>query len=132
ARMLEDFRVLNSQSQMKNDRPLPEIVNDEAVVKRLAERDFVALHYYGFLRREPDEVGLVSWTDMFKRRGDPEIVTNGFITSAEYRQRLELNKLRHVSFNRRYERFSDPVDLVSRKHVFSSQLAHAHAHVFIG
>src|SRR6185503_154803 len=83
ARMLEDFRVMNVSEGFKNQKPLPELVVNDELINRLANRCFVALHYYGFFRRQPDELGLVSWTDMLNRRGDLSVITNGIITSAE-------------------------------------------------
>ena len=84
---------MNASEGLKNQKPLPELVADEESNNRLANRYFVALHYYGFLRRQPDEDGLVSWTNLLTRRGDLSVITNGIITSAEYRQRLALNQL---------------------------------------
>ena len=71
----------------------------DELMQRLANRSFVALHYYGFMQREPDADGLASWTEMLDRRGDPTLVTAGFIRSAEYRNRLQLNSLRQVALN---------------------------------
>jgi hypothetical protein len=90
-RMIADFSAANSQVSEEN---LRKLVGTDDLNRRLQNRNFVALHYFGFMRREPDEVGLASWTDLLDRRGDPQIVTSGMITSAEYRQRLELLQLK--------------------------------------
>lgn len=132
AQMLEEFRVMNVSEGLKNQKPLPELVANEELIKSLANRCFVALHYYGFLRRQPDEVGLVSWTDLLNRRGDPSVVTNGIITSAEYRQRLELNQLHRARLDYRYQRFSDPFGLVTRQHIVSAKRSQARACPFHG
>ena len=131
AQMLEEFRVMNVSEGFKNQKPLPELVADEELTNRLANRCFVALHYYGFLRRQPDEVGLVSWTDMLNRRGDTSVITNGIITSAEYRQRLELNQLHRARLNHRYQRFSDGLSLVAGEDVVATALAHRHKESFV-
>src|SRR6185503_12585428 len=132
AQMLEEFRVMNVSEGFKNQKPLPELVANEELINRLANRCFVALHYYGFLRRQPDEVGLVSWTDMLNRRGDLSVITNGIITSAEYRQRLELNQLHRARLDHRYQRFSDPFRLVPRQNIVSAKRSQARACPFHG
>jgi hypothetical protein len=132
ARMLEDFRVMNVSEGFKNQKPLPELVANEELINRGANRCFVALHYYGFFRRQPDELGLVSWTDMLNRRGEASVVTNGIITSPEYRQRLRLNQLHHVRLDHRYERFSDAFGLVARQNILSAKRSQARACPFHG
>jgi hypothetical protein len=132
AQMLEEFRVMNVSEGFKNQKPLPELVANEELINRQANRDFVALHYYGFFRRQPDEVGLVSWTDLLNRRGDLAVITNGIITSAEYRQRLELNQLHRAGLDHRYQRLSDPFRLVARQHIVSAQRSQARAGPFHG
>lgn len=92
-RMLEAFSARLAQEGKKSDRPLAEMVYSDELIHRLQNRSFVALVYFGFLRREPDEVGLVSWTDLLERRGDTSVVIEGVITSAEYRHRLAVNEL---------------------------------------
>ena len=132
ARMLEDFRVMNASEGLKNQKPLPELVSNEELINRLANRWFVALHYYGFLRRQPDEVGLVSWTDMLNRRGDASVVTVGIITAPEYRQRLKLNQLHRARLDKGYQRFSDPFGLVARQNIFSAKRPQARACPVLG
>ncbi|HEY0762552.1 MAG TPA: DUF4214 domain-containing protein [Pyrinomonadaceae bacterium] len=92
-RMLETFSAMLAQEGKKTDRPLSELVYSDESIRRLQNRSFVALVYFGFLRREPDEVGLVSWTDLLERRGDAAVVIEGVIISAEYRHRLAANEL---------------------------------------
>ena len=132
AQMLEEFRVMNASEGFKNQKPLPELVADEESNNRLANRYFVALHYYGFLRRQPDEEGLVSWTNLLNRRGDLSVITNGIITSAEYRQRLALNQLHRARLDHRYQRFSDPLRLVARENIVSAKRPEAPACPFHG
>jgi hypothetical protein len=55
-------------------------------MRRLGNRSFVILHYFGYLRRDPDADGVDGWTEMLDRSGDAARVTEGFINSLEYRQ----------------------------------------------
>ena len=132
AQILEEFRVMNVSEGFKNQKPLPELVANEELINRLANRFLVALHYYGFLRRQPDEVGLVSWTDMLNRRGDSSVITKGIITSAEYRQRLALNQLHRARLDHPYQRFSDPFRLVTRHDIVSAKRSQARTRPFHG
>jgi len=61
---------------------------DSDEMMRLGNRCFVILHYFGYLRRDPDARGLNNWTDLLDRSGVATQVTEGFITSLEYRQRF--------------------------------------------
>jgi uncharacterized protein DUF4214 len=99
-RMLADFAFANMHFGLPNEQELRKLVFSDDFTQKFQNRNFVALHYFGFLRRDPDEVGLTSWTDLLNRRGDPIVVTTGFITSAEYRQRLGLIQLKSVGLGR--------------------------------
>lgn len=66
-----------------NDPNLTRVESDE-----FGNRAFVMLHYYGFLRRAPDETGVENWLELLNRSGVSTKVTEGFITSVEYRQRF--------------------------------------------
>ncbi|HKG58269.1 MAG TPA: hypothetical protein VKB05_00710 [Pyrinomonadaceae bacterium] len=61
---------------------------DSDEMMRLGNRFFVILHYFGYLRRDPDGHGVNSWTEALDRSGVSTQVTEGFITSLEYRQRF--------------------------------------------
>jgi hypothetical protein len=61
---------------------------DSDEMMRLGNRYFVVLHYFGYLRRDPDMSGVNNWTDALDRSGVPTHVTEGFIDSIEYRQRF--------------------------------------------
>jgi len=61
---------------------------DSDEMMRLGNRSFVILHYFGYLRRDPDGSGVNSWTDALDRSGVATQVTEGFINSLEYRQRF--------------------------------------------
>jgi hypothetical protein len=65
----------------------PERIESDDMM-RLGNRYFVVLHYFGYLRRDPDGTGVNSWTEALDRSGVAAQVTEGFITSLEYRQRF--------------------------------------------
>ena len=73
--------------EFKASQKFPERI-DSPEMMRLQNRCFVILHYFGFLRRDPDGTGVNSWTDALDRSGVAAQVTEGFITSLEYRQRF--------------------------------------------
>src|SRR5215213_8616713 len=54
----------------------------------LGNRSFVMLHYFGYLRRDPDPRDVDGWTESLDRSGVATKVTEGFINSLEYRQRF--------------------------------------------
>ena len=51
-------------------------------------RSFVILHYFGYLRRDPQPRDVDGWTEILDRSGVAPKVTEGFINSLEYRQRF--------------------------------------------
>jgi hypothetical protein len=61
---------------------------DSDEVMRLGNRSFVMLHYFGFLRRDPDPRDVDGWTEGLDRSGVATQITEGFINSLEYRQRF--------------------------------------------
>lgn len=61
---------------------------DSDEMMRLGNQSFVILHYFGYLRRDPDSRGVNAWTELLDRSGVATKVTEGFITSLEYRQRF--------------------------------------------
>ncbi|HEY0099416.1 MAG TPA: Calx-beta domain-containing protein, partial [Pyrinomonadaceae bacterium] len=48
---------------------------------------FVAMQYYGYLRRKPEPAGYEAWLKVL-RRGDIRTMVNGFLYSAEYKLRF--------------------------------------------
>ncbi|HEV2836186.1 MAG TPA: DUF4214 domain-containing protein [Pyrinomonadaceae bacterium] len=71
-----------------DEKRVAELADSDEMMRRLGNRGFVALHYYGFLRREPDAAGLENWVALMDRSGDAAQVTKGIIDSVEYRQRF--------------------------------------------
>jgi len=63
-------------------------VEGDELPREFGNRAFVMLHYYGYLRREPDPAGVAGWLDLLNRSGDATKITEGFITSTEYRHRF--------------------------------------------
>jgi hypothetical protein len=45
------------------------------------------MHYFGYLRREPDG-SYQDWINILRSNGDSRNVTNGFVNSLEYRMRF--------------------------------------------
>jgi Domain of unknown function (DUF4214) len=76
-------------ANLSNDlRQLVQLVENDDFNRRLGNRSFVALHYYGYLRREPDAAGLKYWTDVLDRSGAAVRIPAGFISTVEYRERF--------------------------------------------
>jgi hypothetical protein len=48
---------------------------------------FVAMQYYGYLRRKPESAGFQAWLSVLQS-GDIRTMVNGFMNSAEYRLRF--------------------------------------------
>jgi hypothetical protein len=54
---------------------------------------FVAMQYFGYLRRDPDTPGFNSWLNFLNTHpGDSRTMVNGFMNSAEYRLRFGPNQ----------------------------------------
>jgi uncharacterized protein (TIGR03118 family) len=63
----------------------PVFANDTTTLNRA----FVLAEYFGYLRRDPDTVGFNMWiTFLNAHPGDFRTMVNGFVNSAEYRQRF--------------------------------------------
>ena len=71
-----------------NEQALREQVERDELVRRLGNRGFVILHYFGYLRRDPQASDVNYWVDILERSGDAKKITEGFITSVEYRERF--------------------------------------------
>ncbi|HEX8178873.1 MAG TPA: TIGR03118 family protein [Pyrinomonadaceae bacterium] len=63
----------------------PRFVNDVATFNRA----FVLAEYFGYLRRNPEQAGFNAWLNYLNTHpGDFRTMVNGFVNSAEYRQRF--------------------------------------------
>jgi hypothetical protein len=49
---------------------------------------FVAMQYYGYLRREPEPAGYEAWLNVLNRGDGFRVMINGFMNSTEYRLRF--------------------------------------------
>jgi hypothetical protein len=68
---------------------LRDVVETQAVSDRFFIRAFVAMQYFGYLRRDPDSIGFQNWVNTLN--ADPSNVRHmifGFLYSTEYRQRF--------------------------------------------
>ena len=74
---------------MNRGQVLRNIVESQAVADRFFNRAFVAMQYFGYLRRDPDTIGFNNWLNTLN--ADPANFRHmifGFIFSTEYRQRF--------------------------------------------
>ena len=76
-------------SQKTRAQVLREIVELQSVTDKFFIRAFVAMQYFGYLRRDPDTIGYNNWvTTLTADPSNFRHITIGFIYSAEYRQRF--------------------------------------------
>jgi hypothetical protein len=76
-------------NQMNRGQVLRNIVESSAVADRFFNRAFVAMQYFGYLRRDPDTIGFQNWVNTLN--ADPSNFRHmifGFLFSTEYRQRF--------------------------------------------
>ena len=65
------------------------LVESDEVVAAEFNRAFVAMQYYGYLRRTPDEGGYQGWIDYLRvNPNDSRAMVNGFLNSVEYKLRF--------------------------------------------
>ena len=60
------------------------LAEDEGFARRVYDEDFVRLHYFAFLERDPDAQGLGAWLSFLRKTGDYEGVTRAITASSEY------------------------------------------------
>jgi hypothetical protein len=77
-----------AQQHNRDEQSLRQQIDSDELVRKLGNRSFVVLHYFGFLQRDPDLSGLTGWTQVLNMTGDATRITSGFINSIEYRQRF--------------------------------------------
>ena len=65
------------------------IADSDQVFNAEFNQGFVAMQYFGYLRRNPDTAGFNSWLDYLNTHpGDSRTMVNGFMNSTEYRLRF--------------------------------------------
>jgi hypothetical protein len=65
------------------------IADSQEVVGLEYNNAFVAVQYYGYLRRKPETSGYNAWLDAIGRRGESfRTMVNGFVNSTEYKLRF--------------------------------------------
>lgn len=65
-----------------------ELVDKAAFTNAVYNESFVAMQYYGYLRRNPDRQGFDFWLGVMNSTGDHRGMVCSFITSAEYQHRF--------------------------------------------
>ena len=74
---------------LSRDQVLRAVVQSDEVVAAEYNRAFVAMQYYGYLRREPDAGGYQGWISYLEAHpGDYRTMVRGFVDSVEYRMRF--------------------------------------------
>jgi hypothetical protein len=63
------------------------VADSQEAEAREFENAFVAMQYYGYLRRKPEAAGYEAWLGVL-RRGDIRMMVDGFMNSAEYKLRF--------------------------------------------
>ena len=63
------------------------VADSDEVNAREFDNAFVAMQYYGYLRRKPEPGGYEDWLRVL-RSGDTRTMVNGFLNSAEYKLRF--------------------------------------------
>jgi hypothetical protein len=65
------------------------IADSDQVFNAEFNQAFVAMQYYGYLRRAPDTAGFNDWLNYLNTHpGDSRTMVNGFMNSSEYRLRF--------------------------------------------
>ena len=72
---------------LPHDRALRAVADSDEVTSREFDQAFVAMQYYGYLRRKPEPSGYEAWLRVL-RSGDTRTMVNGFLNSAEYKLRF--------------------------------------------
>jgi hypothetical protein len=66
---------------------LRQLVESAEVNSRFKNEAFVIMNYFGFLRRDAD-AAFANWIQIFNNTDDDRLIINGFLNSAEFRQRF--------------------------------------------
>lgn len=73
--------------QMTRAQVLRSITESDEVRGKFYNEAFVVMQYFGYLRRDPDSL-YREWIRIMDEKGDYRPMINGFMNSAEYRQRF--------------------------------------------
>ena len=74
--------------QLTRAQVLRAIIQSNEVDRAEYNGAFVAMQYYGYLRREPEQEGYAAWLRVINRGESYRVMVNGFMNSAEYKQRF--------------------------------------------
>jgi hypothetical protein len=75
---------------LPRDKALRAIADSDEVGAAEFNNTFVAMQYYGYLRRKPEPAGYEAWLRVLQS-GDVRTMVNGFLNSAEYKFRFGPN-----------------------------------------
>ncbi len=81
-----------TRRELTRARALIEMVNDPQFAEREKNRAVVLLHYFGYLRRNPDDPpdndlrGMLYWIQVLQRNYDPDKLSRAFNETGEYQQ----------------------------------------------
>jgi hypothetical protein len=65
------------------------IVESDEIAAREYNATFVAMQYYGYLRRAPEEAGYQDWLRVINQNpNNVRVMVGGFLNSTEYRLRF--------------------------------------------
>ena len=76
-----------NNSTMTRAQVLRQIVESAEVSMKYNHQAFAVMEYFGYLRRQPDALYL-DWIAALDQGSDARTMVNGFVNSAEYRQRF--------------------------------------------
>jgi DNA-binding beta-propeller fold protein YncE len=74
-------------NQMTRAQVLRAVTESAEVRSKYYNESFVVMQYFGYLRRDPDSL-YREWIRIMDQKGDYRAMINGFMNSAEYRQRF--------------------------------------------
>ena len=89
--MLTQTDLLNAlnQSMLTRAQVLRAVLQSREISDRESNSAFVAMQYYGYLRRTPESLGYQAWLNYLSTHpGDYRTMVNGFMNSIEYRLRF--------------------------------------------
>ena len=74
---------------------LAKVIGQQSVIDAQYYHSFILSHYFGYLRRDPDESGYSTWLTFIRNKplrdaDTARSVTCGFVNSAEYQERFGL------------------------------------------